>query len=78
MAGSYRHITNDDDSFRGVELIDHLGDAREALEECHAMIAYLTGGDKQKIFEAWLEGYAKKNYPECNWPRFTFERFWER
>lgn len=78
MAGSYRHITNDDNSFRGIDLIDNLGDAHEALEECHAMIQQLTGGDKQKIFEAWLEGYAKKNLPESNQYLFTYERFWGR
>jgi hypothetical protein len=38
MAGSYRHITNGDGSFRGVELLDNLGDACEALEECYDMI----------------------------------------
>lgn len=52
MAGSYRHITNDDGSFRGIDLIDDLGDAYEALEECYLMIQFLTGGDKAKIDEA--------------------------
>lgn len=77
MAGSYRHITNPDMSYRGVELIDDLGDADEALEECHAMIDHLTGGDKGKIHEAWLEGYFKKNCPPSNIDLATFEKFWQ-
>ena len=43
MAGSYRHIVEDDGSFRGMDLIENLGDAHEALKECYEMIQYLTG-----------------------------------
>lgn len=77
MAGSYRHITNADGSFRGADLIDNLGDAYEALEECYDMIQQLTGGDKKKIHKAWLEGHFKKRCPPENLPMATFERFWE-
>lgn len=42
MAGSYKHCVNDDGSFRGVDLLDHLGDAHEALEEMYGMIWYLA------------------------------------
>jgi hypothetical protein len=52
MAGSYKHIVNSDNTFIGVRLLDHLGDAWGALEECHWMIKYLAGGDLSKIFEA--------------------------
>ena len=76
MAGSYRHITKSDGSFRGVDLIENLGDAFEALEECHEMIQCLTGGDKTKIFQAWREGYFKKHCPPENNPG-TVEEFWE-
>jgi len=48
MAGSYRHITRVDGTFCGAYLLDNLGDAHEALEECWEMIQYLTGGDKHK------------------------------
>lgn len=76
MAGSYLHVTGPDLSFIGTDLIDNLGDAYEALEECHAMITYLTGNDRSKIHEAWLEGYFKKNYPPSNLDMATFDRFW--
>lgn len=52
MAGSYSHITNDDGTFRGADLLDHLGDAYEALEECYGMIWYLADGDADRVEEA--------------------------
>ena len=75
MAGSYLHITNSDGSFRGIELISDLMDAYEALEECHMMIDHLTGGDREKIFEAWRDGYFKKRCPAKNDPG-TASEFW--
>lgn len=62
MAGSYSHITDDETGrFIGIDLIDNLGDAYEALEECYGMIQYLaqmfaviplSGGAKGLIEEA--------------------------
>lgn len=77
MAGSYRMIINEDGGFCGTDLIEGLGDAYEALEECYEMIQYLTGGDKRKIYEAWLGGYFKKHCPLENLPLATYERFWK-
>ena len=77
MAGSYQHIVNGDGSFRGTELLENLGDAYEALEECYEMIQWLTQGDKRKVYEAWLEGYFKKYCPIENLPQASYERFWE-
>lgn len=80
MAGSYRHIIRADGSFNGVELLDHLGDAYGALEECYDMIQHLTGGDRAKIHEAWREGHCMKRIPARvrEAPQFyTYERYWE-
>lgn len=55
MAGSYRHIVNHKNEFQGIGLIDNLGDALEALEECYYMIGVLSGWDKEKIRLAYLE-----------------------
>ena len=44
MAGSLDHIVGDDGRFR-MDLIENLGDAHEALEECFHIIRHLTGGD---------------------------------
>lgn len=37
MAGSYRHCCNDDGSFT-FDLIENMGDAREACEDMHGII----------------------------------------
>ena len=42
MAGSLNHIVNEDGTFT-MELIENMGDAHEALEECHQIIAELSG-----------------------------------
>ena len=85
MAGSYKHIIDHENKFIGTELIDNLGDAYEALEECYDMIEFLTGGDKQKIFEAHL-AHLRKHYPHHrpgdpdyapNCSTRSFESFWE-
>lgn len=52
MAGSYEHIVNDDGSFRGHALLDHMGDAWEALEECYWMIQHLSDGSAERIEQA--------------------------
>lgn len=66
MAGSYSHITDDDTGrFIGVDLIDNLGDAYEALEECYGMVQYLAqmasvfklSGDKQALIEEARQHY---------------------
>ena len=63
MAGSYKHIINRDGEFTGTELIDNLGDAYEALEECYDMIQYLSDGDRTQIHDAWLNGHIRKRNP---------------
>ncbi len=63
MAGSYRHITNDDGTFAGTALLDHMGDAYEALEECHHMITVLSGGDVQLIAHAVASAQRMCVYP---------------
>lgn len=45
MAGSWDHITTDDGKFRNVtfaQLIENLGDAHEAAEECYGMVWWLA------------------------------------
>jgi hypothetical protein len=81
MAGSYMHITNADGSFAGIDLIDNLGDAHEALEECHDMIAWLTGGNRHRIHAAHLHGHLMKRHEHVranpNDPIYSFEKYWE-
>ncbi len=44
MAGSLSHIVGRDGRFR-MDLIENMGDAHEALEECYDIIFDLSGGD---------------------------------
>ena len=57
MAGSYNHIINKrtggllkPEKMEG--MIENLGDAYEAIEECFWMIQVLADGDKKTIHEA--------------------------
>jgi hypothetical protein len=42
MAGSWRHITDEDGRFDGAAMLDHPGDAHEALQQCYGMIQLLA------------------------------------
>lgn len=64
MAGSYKHCTNKDGSFRAddfTDSIENLGDAWEACEEMHFMINFLANGDHGRIAEALEAFYASKH-----------------
>ena len=47
MSGSYGHIRGNNGEF-DMGSIEHMGEAREALEECFDMIEYLSGGKAEK------------------------------
>lgn len=65
MAGSWGHIINGDGGFIAADefpdMIENLGDAYEACEQCYGMVMFLANGDPAKIEEArerYLEGLA--------------------
>lgn len=49
MAGSLSHIVDDETGKFTMDLLDNMGDAHEALEECFALIHALTGGHRSTI-----------------------------
>ncbi len=51
MAGSLNHIVDGNGHFT-MDLIENLGDAHEALEECFNLICELAGGDMARIESA--------------------------
>jgi DNA-binding FadR family transcriptional regulator len=51
MAGSLGHLVTDDGGF-SFALIENLGDAHEACEECYDIIAVLVDGDLERLREA--------------------------
>lgn len=56
MAGSWSHCCEDDSSFR-FDLIENMGDAYEACEQMHFMIAHMRdhGGTPEEAEEAYYE-----------------------
>jgi hypothetical protein len=42
MAGSYRHLVNDDLQYTGLDLIENGGDAAEAIEKLYGMVCWLA------------------------------------
>jgi hypothetical protein len=78
MAGSYRHLVDGDNKLIGEDypFIECMHDATACIDELFAMVQYLSGGNKAKIFEAYREGYFKPNCPPENLPQVTYERFW--
>jgi hypothetical protein len=71
MAGSWDHITTSSGKFQGTWLIENLGDAYEALEECYGMVVYLADqlagfpgvGDRKAARNGAIDE-AERNYKE--------------
>ena len=51
MAGSLSHIVDVETGKYRFDLIENLGDAYEALDECFYLIKAMTGGEKEEINE---------------------------
>jgi hypothetical protein len=66
MAGSYNHATNNG-IYRGVSLLENMGDMTEAVEEMWFMIHHLAQGDQAKI-QAASDEYFKCLRGETPWP----------
>lgn len=68
MAGSYKHVIDDNGKLRSnedfINYIENLGDAYEAIEEMYYIIQYLSGNDTDSINEA-LEWFYEKQ-PQHN------------
>lgn len=60
MAGSYKHIVNEEGQFVGGELLENGGDVYEGVEEMYGMIWLLADGDASKVEWArqnWKRGF---------------------
>lgn len=80
MAGSYKHLVDHNNTPYEpfMDLIENMRDARGCIEELFAMVQYLSGGDKRKIWEAHNEGYCKNAYPhyDPSNPVWSYENYW--
>lgn len=68
MAGSLAHITDDSDGSFRVDLIENLGDAYEALEECHQIIAYLLPLAGRSVDNSDATGMLAQALHDLNYP----------
>lgn len=77
MAGSYRHVIDHNGKFLGLRWqLDNPGDAYETIEEMYWMLQYLSGGSKEKLFEAYKEGYLKPRIPPENLKNIVLKDFY--
>lgn len=67
MAGSYEHATNLDGTYAGTDMLENMGDMKEAVDHMWFMIWYLSGGDQQKVKTASDQFYAHMRR-EVPWP----------
>jgi hypothetical protein len=49
MAGSLSHIVDSRTGKFNMDLIENLGDAHEALQECFELIRTMTGGSRREV-----------------------------
>jgi|HubBroStandDraft_6_1064221.scaffolds.fasta_scaffold00056_96 hypothetical protein len=71
MAGSLKHCLTDDNHYRGITHLDHMGDAEEAIEEMVFIILTIRNrwsGDRI-IIDA-INEYYKCLRGEQPWPEF--------
>jgi hypothetical protein len=68
MAGSYEHtIDSDTGNYRGVDLLENMGDMHEAVEQMFFMIGHLADWDRDRIKKA-SKAYYRCLRKERRWP----------
>lgn len=71
MAGSYRHLVTDEGTYRGMELIDNMGDAAEAIDELFFILQHVSrrwGG--HVLIEEAIDLYGRCLRGELPWPDY--------
>lgn len=61
MAGSLKHVVDDAGNYRGVDLLENMGDMHEAVEEMAFMLLLISQTDSGR---AWVNG-ARDEYYQC-------------
>lgn len=71
MAGSFKHCLTEEGTYRGVGLLDHMGDAEEAIEQMVFMLLRLRarwGGEM--ILQELEDAYFRCARGDEPWPDF--------
>jgi hypothetical protein len=74
MAGSLRHVIAEDGTYRGTDLLENMGDMKEAVEEMAFVIAaYSNRWGGQRTVQHDLDHYYRCARGEEPWPSFWRE-----
>jgi hypothetical protein len=71
MAGSIKHCLREDNTYRGVDLLENMGDMIEAVDEMMFVILLVRnrwGGDR--VIDDAIERYYRCRRGEEAWPPF--------
>jgi hypothetical protein len=75
MAGSLKHVLNDDGTYRGTGLLENMGDMAEAVEEMAFVILHLQGRwAGSRLVQEAVERYYRCARGEEPWPDFMQNR----
>ncbi len=71
MAGSFKHVVDDTGSYRGVDLLENMGDMHEAVEQMAFMLLFISRSDdgKASVSDA-EEAYFARMRGEREWPEW--------
>lgn len=72
MAGSFEHVVDDDGTYRGVDLLENMGDMHEAVEQMAFMLMTISRTDTGLV-RAAEHTYFKCRRGELEWPSW-FEK----
>jgi hypothetical protein len=71
MAGSFKHLVNDENKYIGFDLVENMGDAKEAMEQMVFMILRLTEGwEQDRRINDVTEYYYACMRGEREWPNY--------
>lgn len=74
MAGSWSHVVDDDGVYRGMDLLDDMGDAHEAIEEMAFMLMALRQALSAEIIQKASDRYYECCRGEKPWPGFWIDK----
>jgi hypothetical protein len=70
MAGSFDHCLTEEGTYRGHDLLENMGDMKEAVEEMVFMLLYLKNRWGDQVLKDLSEEYYKCFRGEQLWPDF--------
>ena len=69
MAGSLKHVVDDDGTYRGVDLLENMGDMHEAVEQMAFMLMLISRTNAGLVRGA-EDSYFRCRRGESEWPHW--------